>query len=370
MKSNVKLKIIVLITLSILFTFSPIFSSNLNFYTRNNKISSRCSYDFNLDNENPKISAVSGKIHINGNSEWVAFKNDGNCSGEGIYSNPYIIEDLVIDGGGSGSCIWIENSDVYFKIENCTVYNTGGSSNAGIKLSNCNNSQLINNICSSNCEGIFLNSSQNNIISGNTANDNDGNGIRLYYCNSNNISGNTANDNDGNGILLFHSDFNMVSGNIGNYNFQGIELYESNNNIFSGNTANNNTDDGISIIGISNNNKVSSNTADNNNDDGIYLASSNNNTISGNTVNNNSCGIKLSYSDYNNVSGNILIGNDECIVEDYCQGNKFSNNGDCDYSEDGGGIPIEMIILISSVSGGAVIGVVAILLIIRKRKRI
>jgi NADH:ubiquinone oxidoreductase subunit K len=39
-------------------------------------------------------------------------------------------------------------------------------------------------------------------------------------------------------------------------------------------------------------------------------------------------------------------------------------------SQEGGGIPIEMIILISVVSGGAVIGVATLLLIIRKRKRI
>jgi len=39
-------------------------------------------------------------------------------------------------------------------------------------------------------------------------------------------------------------------------------------------------------------------------------------------------------------------------------------------SQGGGGIPIEMIILISVISGGAVIGVATLLLIIRKRKRI
>jgi len=39
-------------------------------------------------------------------------------------------------------------------------------------------------------------------------------------------------------------------------------------------------------------------------------------------------------------------------------------------AQDGGGIPIELIILISVISGGAVIGVATLLLIRRKRKRI
>ena len=59
------------------------------------------------------ISAVSGKIHIDGNSGWDAFKAAGNCTGNGTYSMPYVIEDLVIGDGGLGSCILIENSDVY-----------------------------------------------------------------------------------------------------------------------------------------------------------------------------------------------------------------------------------------------------------------
>lgn len=44
-------------------------------------------------------------------------------------------------------------------------------------------------------------------------------------------------------------------------------------------------------------------------------------------------------SNYNNIFGNTLIGNDECIVEENCQGNIFSDNGSCLYGQGGGGIP-------------------------------
>ncbi|MFX0142160.1 MAG: hypothetical protein ACFFDN_51455 [Candidatus Hodarchaeota archaeon] len=51
--------------------------------------------------------AVSGKIHIDNN--WTAAKSAGICTGNGTYSEPYVIDDFIIDGGGSGSCILIEN---------------------------------------------------------------------------------------------------------------------------------------------------------------------------------------------------------------------------------------------------------------------
>jgi hypothetical protein len=121
MKSNRKIKTLILIILGILFVFLPIFTSNLNF--KNSEFND----DKRLANENLKISKVSGKIHIddtNPTMNWSVAKKDGICTGNGTYSDPYVIEDLIINGGGSGDCILIENSNVYFRIENCTVYNS------------------------------------------------------------------------------------------------------------------------------------------------------------------------------------------------------------------------------------------------------
>ncbi|MDX1799156.1 MAG: hypothetical protein R3255_10945, partial [Candidatus Lokiarchaeia archaeon] len=161
MKSNAKSKIMILIILGILFALAPMITINPSLITGNNNV-------INLDNEYLKISEISGKIHIINNSGWVDFKNAGNCTGSGTYSDPYVIEDLVIDAGGSGNCILIENSNVYFKIENCTLYNAGWGSDAGIRLLNVNNSLLIGNDCSSSYLGIDLsNGSYNNTIAGN-----------------------------------------------------------------------------------------------------------------------------------------------------------------------------------------------------------
>ena len=138
-----------------------------------------------------KISKISGKIHIVGNSGWVTFKDAGNCSGNGTYSYPYVIEDLIIDAGRSESGIKIEVSDVYFRIENCTVYNSGINwGEAGIKLFRTTNGRIIGNNCSFNNYGIWLERSYNNSILGNDANSNIGHGIKLNGdCDNNTISG-------------------------------------------------------------------------------------------------------------------------------------------------------------------------------------
>ncbi len=374
-------KAIILIALGIFIALLTLNNDDLNFNPGN-------SDEINLDNEYIETSAVSGIIHIDNN--WTAAKGALICTGNGIYSDPYVIEDFVINGGASESCIFIENSDVYFKIENCTVYNSGVTIDAGIRLINVSNSQLINNNCSSNRRGIFLYSSDNNTISGNTANNNTEYGIIIHLSNyntvsgntanynefygifinrgnNNTISGNTANDNMDHGIFLFNADYNTVSGNSFNFNNNyGIILERSTHNTISGNTANNNEDDGIYIT-ISEYNTVSGNTANNNEEDGIGLARGHNSTISENTANYNTNGIDLYDSDSNIFSLNTLIGNDVCIHEDeYSEFNVFENN-DCGEDD---GIPFELIILISVISGGAVIGVVILLLIIRKRKRI
>ncbi|MFX1503637.1 MAG: NosD domain-containing protein, partial [Promethearchaeota archaeon] len=138
---------------------------------------SRYSYYVSLSCEKLEISKISGKIYINGNSGWIDFKNDGNCTGEGTYSEPYVIEDLVIEGVGSGSYIIIENSDVYFKIENCTI---SGASVSGIRLSNVTNSLLNNNTLNNNDNGITLIGSNYNTISGNIIINNDDQGIYVY----------------------------------------------------------------------------------------------------------------------------------------------------------------------------------------------
>ncbi|MFW9989413.1 MAG: NosD domain-containing protein [Candidatus Odinarchaeota archaeon] len=386
MKSNQKSKIINLILLGIIVALSPIITTNSINSIINSNSNSGYSDSVILDNENLKISTISGKIHIDGNSGWIDFRNAGNCTGQGTYSNSYVIEDLIIDGGGSGNCILIENSDVYFRIENCTVYNAEFS---GIKLDKVENGTLIDNICSfNNYAGIRLSTDcYNNTISGNNANNNN-DGIELFLCNNNTISGNTAINNT-DGIYLWSSDNNTISGNTANNNDQGIYIWHSDNNNIMGNNANNNNrgivlassvDNVISgnimnecglevsgplqqllpqnidttnlingkplyyyfneinlgsnnftntgqVILVNCNDSLIDNLNISHTSTGISLHFCNNNTISGNNATNNIDGIYLWSSDNNTISGNIMDSNDDYGINlMYSDNNTLSGN--------------------------------------------
>ena len=182
MKSHAKSRITILIALGMLFAFSPIITTHLSFISGSSNRSSEYIDDNNLDKRNLKFSAVSGKIHIDNN--WTAAKAAGICTGNGTSTEPYVIEDLVIDGGGSGSCVLIENSNVFFKIDNCTIYNSGINwEDSAIKLESVYNGIINNTDCDTNAWGVNLDYSENNTIVGNTF-DNE-RGINLEYSNYN-----------------------------------------------------------------------------------------------------------------------------------------------------------------------------------------
>ena len=326
------------ITIGFLFVIITFISSNIIFNTREAGKNSDATIALNFESQNLKNSKISEKIHIDGNSNWSAAKTAGISTGSGTYSNPYVIEDLIIDNEGEGSGILIENSDVYFKIENCTLYNSKyviSEENEGITLNNVQNGQVINNNCSYNSIGINIISSDNNDVLENTVNDNKQNGINLEDSDNNNFIGNIANNNLWDGISLLGSDYNDISGNkINNNGLAGISIgegfWDSFHNTVSQNSANNNQY-GI-FLSDSYYTTLTENSA-NNNQYGIYLIYSDSSIVSQNSANNNQYGISiLYYSDYNTISGNNLIGNNVCIIEIESKENEFYDNGSCTYS--------------------------------------
>jgi len=375
MKLKTKTRIIFLMALGILFAVSPIvINYNLNF---NNDKSSEYNDEIQLDNKNLQISATSGKIHIDNN--WTAAKALGICTGNGTYMEPYGIVDLVIDAGNSGNCILIENSNMYFKIENCTLYYSGpGLYNAGIKLNNVLNGHLINNDCSTNYGvgiglyqsqnitivgnmannnvefGLFLEVSHNNIISENMLQENSA-GMYLGLSNNNKILNNLAFKNDLRGIYLSSSSNNntIMNNNVTYNHDNGIDISDSHDIKIVGNFANHNGGNGIFLL-KSNVNTVSGNNVSYNLFAGLYLWRSNNNIIVMNTITTNEVGIYLYYSRYNNILNNIFNGNGENIHEVLpINGNQF---------------PLEIIIIIVILI--AITMSIAGMLITRRRKSI
>ena len=127
-------------------------------------------------------------------------------------------------------------------------------------------------------------------------------GIYLKGADHCNISDNNASNNKYHGIYLESSSDNTLTGNTVLHNYYGIELRSSSNNTLTGNTANLNGYDGI-CLDSSSNNTLLNNTASGN-ENGIYLYSSSNNTLTGNTVLYNDYGIELEDSSSNLIYNN------------------------------------------------------------------
>jgi parallel beta-helix repeat protein len=346
MKLIKKLKLIVLITLVILITLAIMITINLSLITDDNNVN-------NFDNGDLRIAKAIGKIHIDDDNptiNWSVAKKDGICTGNGTYSDPYVIEDLEIDGEGLGSCIWIDNSEVYFRIENCTLFNSGeGFDDAGIKLVNVNNGHIYNNNCSNNNnKGIRLWNCNNSIISGNIVKNNSGYGIALYGSSNNSISGNTI-SNTSSGIMMqgwiseqIKGDNNIISGN--SMNDCGLRIHGNLEILLSTEIDTTNLVNGKPVYYCTNEANLRSNDFPNAgqlilvNCSGSLISNLNisyttiaislhycdNNIISGNILNNNTYyGIFLVHSDNNDISGNNAITN---RVAGICFWNSNNNN--------------------------------------------
>jgi parallel beta-helix repeat protein len=117
------------------------------------------------------------------------------------------------------------------------------------------------------------------------------------FCNNNVLSGNTASNNEY-GIFLEYSNNSVLTGNTASNNNVGIRLDHSTNNTVTGNTASNNSVAGIYLRSSSNSNAITGNNASNNNV-GIHLYSSSNNVLFHNNLINNTVQANVTFGDAN-----------------------------------------------------------------------
>ncbi|MFX0000670.1 MAG: right-handed parallel beta-helix repeat-containing protein [Candidatus Hodarchaeota archaeon] len=243
------------------------------------------------------------------------------CSGSGTFLDPYLIENVIIDGQGSGSCITIRNSITLFKIRNCTLYNSGSNSDSdgGIKLESVDYGEIRENNCSNNKgNGIFLSNSWNIGIFKNIVNNNTYSGIRVRWRGLHRISNNIAKYNY-DGIDIFLASSNYVSNNIVKYNYEGILISGGGGNTVLNNIATNNSGNGL-YVGGSVENRFIDNTACNNTGSGIYISEGNENEFRGNTIDNNK-----NFGIYIYLSINCTVSENDIRYNDY--GIKLERDG-------------------------------------------
>ena len=333
-----------LIILGLIFGFSILFNTKFNYF--------QDSYYRNLETDNrQKLKRPTyweiNQINIDDTDptkNWaITEATFGWCSGSGTEGDPYIIENVIINGSNSGNCIYIGYSSEFFIIRNCTVFNSGYGYD-GIYLNYVDNGKIINNNCSFNGDhGIFLQGGGNsNIVSNNTVLNNRRAGIDLEsfydYCI---ISGNIISDNGQDGIILRQDcDNNTIQDNIiYNSGYHGIMLQGgSDNNIVKENLVSSSLY-GIRVYGNSNYNKIEKNTISNSYSNGMHIEESQSNIVKNNIIEENlGSGASIDENSFSNFIYLNGFFNNNINAEDNGINNQWDNGTFGNYWDDYSGV--------------------------------
>jgi len=288
-----------------------------------------------IEEKDPQIKLNGNHLPINitGNNDFTP--SNGVSSGDGSYETPYIIKDLIIEVDYPQNCIFINNTDVYFKIQNCILKNSGPAiDKTAIRFNNVSYGLILNNTI--NLAGIFLIDSHNNSISGNNFTNNSG--IFLSTSINNTISNNIITNCTTIHLLL--SDNNKILNNYIQNCTWGIKFQNSSDNIIIGNEIYDCQYYGIGIWSKSNNTQIIEN----------YIYNNGNKTgVNQIDIDNDSTGTTL--------SGNIY---------EYRESNG-DGNGDGDLPPFD---PTLLLILLSIIIGSVAIIIVVSILIYRRYRKV
>ncbi|MEM3397306.1 MAG: NosD domain-containing protein [Thermoplasmata archaeon] len=268
-------------------------------------------------NEQMDVKEIHTPIHIIGDLDFANQAQNEGWPGDGSPTNPYVIQGYEIDAGGGRYCIWIENTNVYFEIRNCTLHGATDSSvfpyGSGVVLQGVQNGTIVGNTVTGNNRGIYFSPASNNTVRNNNIFANSLYGIFLVSSNTNILRDNNITDNINHGIYLSSSNSNTIAGNNVSENLQyGIYMLSSQYNNLSLNTVWHNSLYGIIMV-VSKNNNLLYNWILNNMDYGVYIATLSN----GNTVHHNNFianrgagkGVYGNCQAYDEVGGNYWYDN-------------------------------------------------------------
>ena len=297
-----------------------------------------------------------GPIRIDSNSDFDAAH--GVSAGDGTESNPWIIDDLDIDGTGYGYCIYVGNVTEHFVIRNCNLYwafdvgiwpyypdscvvfyNTSNGQVEdniidwafwyGVSLFLSDDNAISGNEMSRNWIGIYLDNSASNEISGNHVSYSTNTGVWIYNNSDGNFISQNLVENNDYGIYLENSSFNHLEANdcSNALAYEGIILnYGSLNNLIANNTCIGNRNHGIGLYNSCNDNTVYNNICQDNGNYGIYEFASHSNLYIYNELEDNYGGIGIEGSDgsellsntmfSNNHAGIMIMDSISCLIDD------------------------------------------------------
>lgn len=234
------------------------------------------------------------------------------CSGSGTESDPYVIENCVINASNSPSSngVFIVNSkNEYYQVRNCTVTN---AADAGIWIENSSRGEVVDNTLFDNTYGVMLYFySIDNVISENNIFRSESAIYLSSYCQRNLISNNYINDSSYGMRLQFnYNSFNNITKNtIAFSQSHGIYSSSSNNLSISENEIFESTNQAI-YLGASDSCIILKNTIYSNHHNAIFLFGSNLNSISQNIIWNNALdAINLQGTRKNEITGNTIRNN-------------------------------------------------------------
>ncbi|MEW6069041.1 MAG: NosD domain-containing protein [Candidatus Thermoplasmatota archaeon] len=309
-----------------------------------------------LPSSRSKLYRLHDPIYINGNDNFT-YAN-GVTSGNGTQEKPYIIENWEIDLSNPrvGAGIIIMNTDAYFVIRNCLLYNgwrgywkesnhgilfyfvqngaieniTSYDNYYGLWLDSSSNNRIANCVVYNNKRGIYLDEAKHSQITSCNVYNNLFEGISLYSSSNTSITDCTFYNNEQGVYLSWNSDNNRITNCcVYNNSQKGIELRFSLNNRIEKCYCYNNCEYGISFVASPNNTII--NCTISNSDRGVYLHSSSNNNITNSAIYNNSNGIYLHSSSNNNtICYNQFIDNCEHFRDEgsnYWYDNEFIKLG-------------------------------------------
>jgi len=197
-------------------------------------------------------SAEGSTFYVGSGQTYTSIQDAIDAAGENdtiyVYSGTYN-ENLVVDktltisgiGGGtktikgaSSSLHTIQVSADYVNISGFTIENSLGATTtySCIFLSSSNDCSITDNIIQKGDSGLYLVSSNDNTINGNTIKDNEKYGVILTNSDGNTVNGNSIQSNNNGVYLTTYSSSNIIYDNTISDNSYGVKTHISNSNTF------------------------------------------------------------------------------------------------------------------------------------------